>query len=227
MVEPTAATPPFGGTPHGTQDHVAGVDRARLGEHPLVGPIDLGELALLRRSPRIQNPLCPRRVVLDADQLGLELIDPAHEPADERVGAAPEVVVLELELVDPVEQHRQPIARPEHRVDRLRPRLPEHEARELDRSDDVQLLVATLERALEPLAQSVGAGRRRRQHRQPLGLAPELHEPPESRLDHGRLAGAGTAEDEQRPATKSDRLSLGGKQVVIERCAHSDSIGLR
>ena len=227
VVEAAAATAPLRGTPHRAEHHVAGVDRARVGQHPLMHAIDLRELPLEGRAGWIHQTIRPRGVVLDRDQLGLELVDPPHEPSEERVGAAPEVVVLQFELVDPVEQHRQAIARPEHRVDRLRPRLPEHERRQLDGPDDVQLLVSVLEHALEPLAQRVGTGRRRSQHREPLRPAPELHKPPEPRLDHGRLTGAGAAQHEQRPAAKCDRFPLSGKQVRIETDAHSVSIDLR
>ncbi len=83
----------------------------RLGQHPLVRPVDLGELPLDRPAAGgSDEPRGPGRVGLGADQLGLQPVDPAHKAAEQRVGAAAEVVVLERELVDPLDQHRQAVA---------------------------------------------------------------------------------------------------------------------
>ena len=96
-----------GDQPQRIPEQVPGVAGTGLGEHPLMGPVDLGEL-LLDRVPAGR----PRRVLLGADQLRLEPVDPADEPPHER-GAATEVVVTDRELVDPLHQHREPVARSE------------------------------------------------------------------------------------------------------------------
>ncbi len=227
MVEAATTAATLRGEPQRAEDDVTGIERARLREHLLMGAIDLGELSLQRRGGAIRMVPRPARERFDADQLGLELIDSADEAAEQRVGAAAKIMVLERELVDPVEQHRQAIARPQHRVECLCPRCSQHQRGELDASDDEQLLVTLLEASLEAFPQRIRPRSRRNQQREPFGGASRLHEPPETGLDHGRLAGARRTHDEQRSASKCDRFALSGKQLRIESYAHSDSIGLR
>ena len=78
-----------------------------------MGAVDLGELALERGARRVlgqrERPSAGSRSAID--QLGLEPVDPAHEAAQQGVRPPAEVVVLERELVDPLDQHRQPVAR--------------------------------------------------------------------------------------------------------------------
>ena len=77
-------------------EQVPGVAGAGVGEHPLVGAVDLGELALERRLGGIgRERLRPAPVLVGIDELGLEPIDPAHEPRQQRIGTAAEVVVLQ------------------------------------------------------------------------------------------------------------------------------------
>ena len=108
------------------------------------------------------RPAGPGGVVLGADQLGLEPVDPAHEAAEQRVGAAAEVVVLQRQLVDPLDQHGQPVTGAERRPTAAS--APRGPARiRLASSTGVtheQLLVAALQPALQAGPQGVGAGRR-------------------------------------------------------------------
>ena len=53
----------------------------------------------------------PRRVVGGRDQLVLEPVDPLHDRAEQRARVAAQVVRGERQLVDPLEQHREPVGR--------------------------------------------------------------------------------------------------------------------
>ena len=75
-------------------------------------------------------------------------------------------MLAELELVDPLEEHRQPVRRSEQREqdvggDHPRSALIEDSRRELDRRPYEEPLIPTPERGLEPLAESLGAPPRR------------------------------------------------------------------
>ncbi len=148
----------------------------------------------------------PAPVLVGIDELGLEPIDPAHEPRQQRVGTAAEVVVPKRELVDPFDEHRESVTRAERGRERVDPGAgaSQHERRELGRGQHVELLIAERERGLETFERRGGARRAGHDEAQPLGRGALLDQPPKARLDHSRLAGSGGARYDQ-PA----RLALG------------------
>ena len=110
--------------PERVQHEVAEVERARLGEHAVVGGVDRGELALARGARAIGRALLgqlrrPGRVVARRDQLVLEPVDPLHDRAEQRARVAAQVVRGERQLVDPLEQHREPVRGGDGRGERV------------------------------------------------------------------------------------------------------------
>ncbi len=210
----------FADPAQGVADQIAGVARAGVGEHPLVRPVHLGELAGDRRlggiAVAVGHLRRPPRILLGPDQLRLEPVDPSHEPAEQRIRAAAEIVSLERQLIDALEQQREPIARTERRLGGIEREAgaAEHDSGELGGRQHEQLLVAAVKRALQPAAKRVDPSGRRGQHRDPLGLASLGHEPAEAGRDHPGLAGPGRPEDDQRPTRMCDRLALSGKQAI-------------
>ncbi len=196
-------------------DQVAGVTRAHLGQHLLVHSIDLGELALDVRVG-LGQPLGPARVVVGPDQVRLQPVDPTNEPREQGIRAPAEVVALDRQPVDPLEQHREPLGRPEHRFERVgrRPGAVQDQRRQLDRRDHEQLVVAVLQHALQARPCRVRARGRRRHQQDSLGATPLLDEPHEATLQRARFAGSRGPEDEQRLEFACDRVALSGKQGV-------------
>ena len=157
------------------------------------------------------------RVVLVRDELVLEAVDAGDDRAEQRARVAADVVRGERQLVDALEQHREPVGGRDRRGERVEPRLERlvvQQARaEAVDGRDGQLLEAAVEPGLEPLAQRVGGGLGDGQDEDRLGREPALaHEPGEALAQHRRLAGAGAAEDEQRAAGVRDGLELAGGQ---------------
>jgi len=126
-------------------------------------------------------------------------------------------VVAQRQLVDPLEQHRQAIRHADGRGERVQPRLErlvvqQPRAEAVERRDR-ELLVGGGEPVLEPLAHGVGRRRGVAQHEQRLrrgARGGEVHEP---LGEDRRLAGACSAQDQQRTAGMLDGLSLGGAEV--------------
>ena len=145
--------------PEGVEQQVAEVERPRLLEHPVVGRVEGGELALAvglgAERPR------PRRVVLVRDELVLEAVDAADDRAEQRARVAAQVMGGERQLVDALEQHRDPVGRRDGRGERVEPgleRLVVQQPRaEVVHGRDGQLVEAPVEAALEPLAQPARA----------------------------------------------------------------------
>ncbi len=207
-------------------DEVAGVERSLLGEHPVVRAVDLGELALACGAGALGVVPCvvlherlgPCRVVLGADQLVLQPVDPPHEADEQRCRVAAEVVAADRQLVDPLQQHREPVGAPygdgervDPAVERLLAQQPR--AERMDRRHR-QLLVGPRDRVLDLAAQRVGGalGQREREHR--LRRLALLDEPGEAGSERARLATAGTADDQQRAAgMRSGRALRRGESV--------------
>ena len=69
--------------------------------------------------PSFGSSAAHRAYSLGLDQLGLETVDPPDEAAEQRARVAAEVVVLKRQLVDPLGEHRQAIARRKDLVEQL------------------------------------------------------------------------------------------------------------
>ena len=199
------------------QHEVAEVEHAGLAEHPVVGPEQLAELALAGGAGAVGLAECggPGGVVLARDELVLEAVDPPDDRAEHGARVAAQVVVAKRQLVDALEQHRQPVGGGDGGRERVHAGLErlvveQAGAQALERGDRGLLGGGAPEAFLDPLAQGVGG---RGEHEDALrgdgGLRP-LGQPREALHERGRLAGAGPADDEQRPAAVLDGLVLGG-----------------
>ena len=185
-----------------------------LVEHSLVRAVERGELALARAVLGQRGG--PRRVVGGRDELVLEPVDALDDRAEGGARVAAQVVVAQRQVVDPLEQHRQPVGGADRRDERVEPGLerlvvqqPRAEAVE---GGDGQLLVGARQAVLEPFAQRVGGGRRVAEHEQRLGWGAFLHQVQEALGEDGRLAAPGPAQHEQRTAGVLDGGALVGAQ---------------
>ncbi len=206
--------------PEGLQDEVAVVERPGLGEHPVVGRVDGGELALARGARPVGLVLVgdrrgPGGVVLARDELRLEPVDAADDRAEQRARVAAQVVVAQRQLLDALEQHGEAVGGRDRRRERVEPgleRLVVQQSRaEGLEGGDGQLLVAADEALLEALAQRVGRAARVGEHEDRLGreaLGRVGRQPREALGEHVRLARPGAADDEQRTARVLDRGAL-------------------
>ena len=218
MAEAPADRGMIGGRAQRVAHEVALVPGPRVREHAFVGAIHLRELLLEGRlSLRDPESRGPFGVGLGVDQLRLAAVDPTHERAEQSVDATPEVVVLHRELVDPLDQHRQPVAGAQRRGVKvaLGPRgNPEHPCGEAHRGQHVQRLVTPLQPGLEPHPDGIGASRRRSEDEDALGPLAVIDQPAEALFDQARLPAPRAPEDELRPTGVADGLSTWGGRLL-------------
>jgi hypothetical protein len=121
-------------------------------------------------------------------------------------------VVAQGQLIDPLHQHRQPVAGAQNRIQRVRiaTGTTQNQRRQIHRRQHVQALVAAVQRRLQRFAQRDCPSSRRDQQGDALRLTALGHQPAKAGLDHPRLATAGLADDQQRAAPMGDRLALSG-----------------
>ena len=134
------------------------VERARLLEH---------RARARRRARRTRARAArssagrPRRVVVRRHQLVLEPVDALDDRAQRGARVAAQVVVAQRQVVDPLQQHGQPVGGADRRHERVEPgleRLVAQQARaEAVEGGDRELLVG----ALEPVLELARAARRR------------------------------------------------------------------
>ena len=96
--EPRAHVRLLAQQPERLQHEVADVERARLGQQPVVGGEQRRELALARARRVVGQPRRPRRVVGGRDELVLERVDPPHDRAERRGRVAAQVVVAQRQV---------------------------------------------------------------------------------------------------------------------------------
>ena len=153
-------------------DHqVAAVDAAALAQDPVVRGIELRELQLPARGLPAGRVACGPSLLLGplaqfsgADGLGLQRVDAAQEPGEETRGIAPDLMTAEGQLVEAVEQDRQPVGRGDADDERVDPGL-ERVLQEQDLGDpgvgvDRQVLVRGIDERLDPGAKGRGGGPR-------------------------------------------------------------------
>ena len=103
------------------EEDVAAVEASGLGEDAVVGRVELGELefapgglplGFVARRPRASRArsLQPRR----PEPFRLQRVDPLQQARQQAGRVAADLVAAQRQLVEPVEQHRQPLGRPEH-----------------------------------------------------------------------------------------------------------------
>ena len=144
--------------PQRAQDEVAGVERALLGQEALVGEVQLRELALAGSVGLLR----PRREALRVDQLLLQPVDASDHAGHERGRARAQVVLPQRQVVEALEEHREPVGAAERHDERVQAgleRLVVQQSRtEVVDGVDVQLLVGILERVLEQRRMRAAAG---------------------------------------------------------------------
>ena len=198
-----------------TQHQVAGVDRAGVAQHPVVGAEQLAELALARGSGALAEGGGPRGVVLARDQLVLQPVDPRDDRAEHGAGVAAKIVQAQRQVVDALQQHRQAVGRADRCHERVDARLgrlvaQQPDAQALERGDRRLLGGGPVEALLDALAHLVGGGRRVRQRQDGLRRRTVCHEPGEALGEQRGLAGARAADDEQWAAGMRHGLVLVG-----------------
>ena len=156
----------------GAQEQVAEVQRALLAQHPVMGLVEAGELALaLGALVALREGGGPARDLVGRDHRLLEAVDAGDDRRQQGRRVALEVVDLEGELVDALEQHREPVGRRDRDDERIEPgleRLVAQQPRaEAVHGVDGELLEAALELVLHAGAQRVG-GRLRGGEREDL-----------------------------------------------------------
>ena len=172
--------------------------------------VELGELRLARGALALggarrgalaaQRPLAQR---LGLDRLGLEDVDAAQQAGEQPGRVAADLVAAQRQIVDAVEQDREPVAEADRGEERVEPRLDRVLAQQslggLLVGVNPELLVRAIQRELGPLAQLRARRARPREHQHALragpaggeGLEPAARAPPSapSRPRRGR-AGA-------------------------------------
>ena len=218
------------------QYDVAGVEAVGGGEDAVVLGIQRRELAfppralagrlVARRLPAFGGPGGQR---FGVDRLRLQRVDAAQEPRQESGRVSADLVVAQRQLVDSVEQHRQPLGRPDGLEERVQSRLGGVVAQQAlaDRlpGADPKLLEGPLQQRLGAVAQPPRRGARGGQHQHMLGpgsLGGQQGKPARQRLG---LAGAGGAENQQRPLAVADRLVLRFARLDLPARAHLGPLG--
>ena len=207
----------------GPEHEVARVERAAVAKDAIVGLVNGGELELaLGVGPLgvvpgllLEGMRVPQ-VVARHDHLLLEPIDAGDDAAEQRGGVPAYLVVSQPKVVDPVEQQREPVRprdRREERVDAPLDRLiPQQAHAKLTERGDPQLLPGRVHPRLERSSHRRGARARECERQDRVGRGPLRHEPREALLECPRLAGACTAEHQQRAAGVADGIELGGAE---------------
>ncbi len=198
------------------EEDVAAVEAAGLGDDPVVGGVEVGELALAPRRlalglvaggglPR-PRPLGERR---RSHPFGLQPVDPGQQPGQQTGRVAADLVPAQRQPVEAVEQQRQPLAPAQHVEEGVEPGLLGVVAQDplADRvpAADPELLERPLQQRLAAFAQAAGGGLAGGDHQHALGPRPGRDQAGEAAGEQLGLAGARGAEDQQRPLAVGDR----------------------
>jgi hypothetical protein len=112
--------------------------------------------------------------------------------------------------VEAVEQHRQPLGAAEHVEERIQTRLvgvlAEEALAHRVPAADPELFEGPLQQRLAAFAQARRRGLAGGDHQQRLGPGPLLHQVGEAAGEQLGLAGAGSADDQQRPGIVGERM---------------------
>ena len=191
------------------QDELAGVERALLGEQPVMVDVELRELGLARRAIALgvvvaRQRLGPGGVVGRGHELVLQPVDAVDDAGEQDRRAPADVVPAQVQVVHPIEQQREPVGAGDRREERIDARLgglvAQQPRAELAHAVHGKLLVGLLECILDAAAQLGRSRARRAQREDRLRRLALRDEPCDARDEHRRLAGAGGAEHEQRTA---------------------------
>ena len=153
---------------------------------------EVGELELaqggLAAGALHRPPLGRARVVAElggADPLRLEHVDPLEQAGEQAGRVAADLVTAKRQVVEPLEQDREPVGRAGDLEEGIDPGLERVVAQqalgELRERLDPELLVGALEARLDPGPQVGGGGEAVGQHGDPLGRQALRGEPPKRR----------------------------------------------
>ncbi len=193
--EPGAQVGALGEQPAEDEEDVGAVEVAGLGQDPVVGRAELGQLGLGRLGALLEG------------------VDFAQQAGQQPGRVAADLAVAQRQLVEPVEQDRQPLGRAEHVEEGVEAGgarvLAQQPLAELLPGADPELAAALGEQRLDspPQAQrrrSAGAEDEDR-----LGVLPVADQAGEAPRDRLGLAGAGRADQQQRPRVVADGALLG------------------
>ena len=144
---------------------------------------------------------------------GLHLVDLLEQAGEQAGGVAADLLVAERQLVEAVEQHRQPLGRAEHveeGVEAGRGRvLAQQPLAELFPGADPELFERAVEQCLDPLAQALGGGSGRGEDEDAVRRGALLGEALEAPRQHLGLAGSRLADQQERAGAVADRALLG------------------
>ena len=216
--------------PEGVQREVADVERAGLGQQSIVRGVDVRELELalcvralvVGRDGR-RAVLGPAAEVLGSHHLLLQLVDALDEPRQKRRRVAADLVAAQRQVVDPLEQQRQPVGGADGREQRVEAGLERLVAQDplaqLLCAEHRQLLVGRVDQRLDPRSQVRRGGARRRDHQHAAGR----ERPPRQATRRGGRSRAScpcrAAEYQQRAAAMGDGRLLCAIEAV-QRSGH-------
>ena len=180
------------------EEDVAAVEVAGRGDDPVVGGDEVGKLGVGRLGA------------------GLERVDPLQQPRQQAGRVAADLVAAERQLVDAVEQHRQPLGRAEHVEERVEAGgvgvLAQEPFPDRVPGPDPELAVGIVEQRFRPAAKPLRSRPRRGDQQHPVGFSLAVGGEPRQAAGQGlALAGAGLAEEQQRPLGMANRALLRGR----------------
>ena len=207
------------------EHQVAEVQAALRGEHRVVRLVDRRELPLaLGALVPGGQPGRPAGVFDRGDHRLLEAVDAGDHAREHRSGVAAEVVPAQGQLVDALQQHREPVGGCHGRHERADPRLErlvvQQAGAEPVHGVDGELGEAAIEAVLDAAAQRICRALRRRQREDLLGLGcTTRRKPGMTGQQRAGLARPGAAHDEQGAAAVGDDPALLSGEAV-ERIGH-------
>ena len=191
------------------QDQVAGVEAAHLAQDSVVAGEELGELDLAPRplagggaGGRLDLALGPLAKSRRGDALGLQQVDPPQQPGQEPRRVAADLVAAKREVVDSVEQDREPVAQLDRAEERVQAGLDREVAKQalgdLRVGADRELGVGTVQEPLGPLAHPGGCRARPGEDEHAVGLRTVADQRREAHRQGLAAAGAGGPQDQHR-----------------------------
>jgi hypothetical protein len=193
-----------------------------------VGELDLTLGSLALRRARSRALACDRVLAQPGrvDGLSLQRVDPAQQPGEQPCRIAADLVAAKRELVDAVEQDREPVGGADGGEERVEPGLDrvlaQQRLRGLGVGPDPQLLVGAVDEQLGALAESGPRGPRAADDDDVLGTLPALDQCPEPQRERLRAPRPRGAEHQQRPVAVLgyQALALGWHALAVSSPRH-------
>ena len=215
----------------GPHDREAEVLPAVLGQPALVGLEHAGDLDLPPRPvggpsrPRSGEPLVgPGPVLIGAHELVAALVDAVDQVGDQAPAVTPQVVLAQVELVEPLEEHQHAVLGARHRRRGQEAALDAVHPRQLERvrveGRDPQRLVGAPDQLLGAGPQLHGGLAGEGEGDDLGGRGAPLDQPRQAVAEHPRLAGPRPRQHQRGPAHMGHGGALLGGQLVQHRTGH-------